>query len=96
MTVTVPLFLAVLEIFHAKRGRRSISDGKNGGQRPEIDLSADPTSSVPSEGGREQVRTVLGPVLGPEPKPHPWSPLFLVVLEHWGFLPNSPSAHWFS
>lgn len=30
-----------------------------------------------------------GAVLGPEPKPHPWSCLFLVILELWGFLLNS-------
>ena len=59
-TVTVPLLLAVLEVFCAERGRRSISNGKNAGQmqrgleivtrseqgRPEVDLSVDPTSRL--------------------------------------------------
>lgn len=35
-------------------------------------------------------RSKSGTVLGPEPKPHPWSCLSLVILELWGFLLNSP------
>lgn len=94
VTVLFPTPLAVSEIFHDERGE-GISDGRSGrGEGREVgrlvartepgipeeedSLGHDKTRSDPTEGAG----STLGAVLGPEPKPHLGSLLFLVTLEH--------------
>lgn len=93
------------EIFHGKREERHFTWegwygwGERGGEgcgkteqgSPEVEdfLGHYRTRSDPTEGAGSK----LGAVLGPEPKSHLWSLLFLVTLPR--TLPNSSSTHTF-
>lgn len=78
-----------------QRAQEIVASTEQGSHEVEHFIQRPYSHRVPSEGEGSK----SGTVLGPEAEPHPSSLLFLLILEHWGFLPNSPSAHrgpWYS